>query len=134
MNLVTLHGDCLVELAKLPVASVHCVITSPPYWALRKGEYDGQDTKDRTDGSQSAGEVKKRILDGMAERIVVGYRPTCRCQAGRRRAVVLDPFGGTGTVGEVAIQEGRDAILIEIGDDYIPQLKTRTTNLQPRFL
>ncbi len=28
-------GDCRTELAKLPKRSVHCCVTSPPYWALR---------------------------------------------------------------------------------------------------
>ena len=28
-------GDCLDELRKLPEASVHCYVTSPPYWGLR---------------------------------------------------------------------------------------------------
>lgn len=30
-----LHGDCLQVLRTLPEASVHCVVTSPPYWSLR---------------------------------------------------------------------------------------------------
>lgn len=28
-------GDCLEELKKLPDESIDCVMTSPPYWALR---------------------------------------------------------------------------------------------------
>ena len=28
-------GDCLQELKKLPAESVHAVVTSPPYFALR---------------------------------------------------------------------------------------------------
>lgn len=30
-----IHGDCLEELRKLPAESVHCCVTSPPYWGLR---------------------------------------------------------------------------------------------------
>lgn len=30
-----LHGDCRAMLATLPDASVHCVVTSPPYFGLR---------------------------------------------------------------------------------------------------
>jgi DNA modification methylase len=29
------QGDCLAALKKMPEQSVHCVVTSPPYWALR---------------------------------------------------------------------------------------------------
>ncbi len=30
-----IHGHALEELAKLPANSVHCCVTSPPYWGLR---------------------------------------------------------------------------------------------------
>jgi DNA modification methylase len=30
-----LQGDCRVRMAELPAASVHCIVTSPPYWGLR---------------------------------------------------------------------------------------------------
>lgn len=40
---VTLHrGDVLKMLAKLPADSVHCIVTSPPYWGLRDYGVDGQ--------------------------------------------------------------------------------------------
>jgi DNA modification methylase len=33
---LTVHlGDCRAVLAELPAESVHCVVTSPPYWGLR---------------------------------------------------------------------------------------------------
>jgi len=33
---IALHiGDCRAVLATLPAASVHCCVTSPPYWGLR---------------------------------------------------------------------------------------------------
>lgn len=39
---------------------------------------------------------------------------------------VLDPFGGSGTVGEVAEAEWRNSILIELNHDYFPLIKQRT--------
>ena len=36
------QGDSLEVLRKLPDASVHCCITSPPYWGLRDYGVDGQ--------------------------------------------------------------------------------------------
>ena len=36
------HGDCLHVLKELPAESVHCVVTSPPYWGLRDYGTDGQ--------------------------------------------------------------------------------------------
>lgn len=37
-----LHGDVLARLRDLPDESVHCVVTSPPYWGLRDYGVDGQ--------------------------------------------------------------------------------------------
>lgn len=39
---------------------------------------------------------------------------------------VLDPFGGSGTTAEVAQRLGRDSILIELNQDYIPMQQKRT--------
>ena len=37
-----LQGDCVESLRTLPDASVHCCVTSPPYWGLRDYGHDGQ--------------------------------------------------------------------------------------------
>jgi len=37
-----LEGDCLQVLRSMPDESVHCVVTSPPYWGLRDYGVDGQ--------------------------------------------------------------------------------------------
>lgn len=37
-----IQGDCLEETKKLPSESVDCVVTSPPYWALRDYGVPGQ--------------------------------------------------------------------------------------------
>lgn len=39
---------------------------------------------------------------------------------------VLDPFGGSGTTGQVALELGRSAILIELNPAYIPLIEQRT--------
>lgn len=36
------HGDCLTVMRDMPDQSVHCVVTSPPYWALRDYGVEGQ--------------------------------------------------------------------------------------------
>src|SRR5688572_22206175 len=36
------HGDVRDVLGRLPEKSVHCVVTSPPYWGLRDYDVDGQ--------------------------------------------------------------------------------------------
>lgn len=45
------------------------------------------------------------------------------CQVG---GIVLDPFGGSGTTGQVALELGRSAILIELNPEYIKLIKDRT--------
>ena len=36
------QGDCLEVLRTLPDESIHCCVTSPPYWGLRDYGVDGQ--------------------------------------------------------------------------------------------
>ena len=38
---------------------------------------------------------------------------------------VLDPFGGSGTTGQVALEQGKKAILIELNPEYIPLIERR---------
>lgn len=47
--------------------------------------------------------------------------------------LVLDPFGGTGTVGEVALKMGRRAILIELNPKYAKQAHKRLHDRVPLF-
>jgi DNA modification methylase len=44
--------------------------------------------------------------------------------------MVLDPFGGSGTTGEVALELGRRATLIELNPEYVPLIHRRT-NVTP---
>ncbi len=44
-------------------------------------------------------------------------------QIGKER--IANPFAGSGTVGEVAVKLGRNAVLIEINPDYIKLIKKR---------
>ena len=62
-----------------------------------------------------------------AESKTTGWRSTCTCNAGEPiSCTVLDPFGGSGTVGEVAEVHGRNSILIELNPVYIKMAKKRT--------
>jgi len=42
MTVTILQGDCREVLRTLPDESVHCVVTSPPYWGLRDYGVSGQ--------------------------------------------------------------------------------------------
>lgn len=56
----------------------------------------------------------------------VEFEPSCSCNAVSVPATVLDPFGGSGTVGEVCNKLGRNAILIELNPAYKPLIFERT--------
>ena len=49
----------------------------------------------------------------------------CGCGAATRPGLALDPFGGSGTVAEVARSLGRDWLLIELNPDYAALARTR---------
>ncbi len=57
----------------------------------------------------------------------VGWRPGCGCGAEKPApCVVLDPFGGSGTTAQVAVELGRAAILCELNESYIQLIRQRT--------
>ena len=51
MTVRILIGDALARLRELPDESVHCCVTSPPYWGLRDYGVDGQIGLEPTPGS-----------------------------------------------------------------------------------
>jgi DNA modification methylase len=92
------------------------------------GEYFGEATKDFAGArAQNASDVKSRILAGMRERKTKGWIAGCECECDRppRPCVVLDPFGGSGTTGMVALELGRHAVLVELNGDYAEMIKRR---------
>ena len=75
------------------------------------------------------------MLPGHAYRSeTVGHRPTCRCGAPSRPALVLDPFAGVGTTGLAADRLGRDAVLIEISAKYGALCEQRLKGDAPLFV
>lgn len=84
-------GDCIEGMASLPDGSVHCCITSPPYWGLRDygtATWDGGDagcdhqheTKHQSQGSSSQRAGRANIEAQRNE----NFRDTCgKCGARR---------------------------------------------------
>lgn len=52
MTVRILQGDCRTVLDTLPAESVHCCVTSPPYWGLRSYLPDGHPNKHLEIGSE----------------------------------------------------------------------------------
>jgi DNA modification methylase len=61
-----LQGDACAVLDRLPAASMHCVMTSPPYWGKREYAQGGlgleSDHRDYLDGLLGVLEAVKRVL------------------------------------------------------------------------
>ncbi|HQP71125.1 MAG TPA: site-specific DNA-methyltransferase [Methanoculleus sp.] len=55
----------------------------------------------------------------------LGWQPTCTCGGDPVPCVVLDSFGGSGTVAKVARDLGRSSILIEINPEYVAIMKKK---------
>ena len=98
------------------------------------GEYHGSSRKDyQAARAQDASAMKARILSGMAARETIGWKPSCECPpAGVVPATVLDPFGGSGTTGKVALELGRSAILLELNPEYA-EIARKRTHVTPGF-
>jgi DNA modification methylase len=62
---IILQGDCLSRLKELPDESISCVVTSPPYWALRDYGDDGQIIEHNY--SDGAIVLAKKLLDTIHE-------------------------------------------------------------------
>jgi hypothetical protein len=63
---------------------------------------------------------------GSSKTTTAGWRPTCEHRGDPVPCTVLDPFAGSGTVGKVATELGREYILIELSEEYIPMIEERT--------
>lgn len=66
---------------------------------------------------------------GYPQNKLKGYTD-CGCDKGFSPGIVLDPFAGSGTTGEVAIRLGRDFIGIELNDEYVKLAEKRMSDIQ----
>lgn len=135
-------------MAELPDNSIQCVVTSPPYWGLRKyaGEqeliwggdnhhehewgktilkprhHDGETNGGKEGNSSRIAKLRQASRERGGEYInetkTIGWQPTCKCNADKVLSIVLDPFAGAGTTLLVAAKLGRRAVGYEISEEY----------------
>jgi len=61
-----------------------------------------------------------------AKSVTTGWKPTCECgEPDTIPCTVLDPFFGSGTVGQVSLEFGRKCIGIELNPKYVELAKNR---------
>jgi DNA modification methylase len=79
-------------------------------------------------GADFAGTGSARPYEGRKRKTTetIGWQPSCACEAPTVPCTVLDPFGGSGTVGAVAERLGRHSILIELSSAYVRIAEART--------
>ena len=103
------QGDCLDVLPTLPEKSVHCCITSPPYWGLRDYGTASWEGGDAGCDHAVAGQVEDNKATGA---ITCGVRPGCDAsicrKCGARR---------------IDSQLGLEATPEEVGSDFLQALE-----------
>ena len=87
-------------------------------------EREKADRIDRTDNPNQRGLM--RCPSQLDKTRTVGFEPSCTCGTGETvPCVVLDPFGGSGTVAKVARDLGRSSVMIELNPEYVGIMKKR---------
>ena len=76
-----------------------------------------------TDATNGKVQSNTRVHNGndakTYRRYTTGFTPTCACNAGTSKAVVLDPFVGSGTVPLVARELGHHAVGVDLSLAYL---------------
>jgi DNA modification methylase len=125
-----------------------CPLCGAPWWRQVDVSYQSHGVIAETDkdreglrlrnetGEQHVGTKFSNRKHGRATKEVatVGWEPGCECRKpdGQpyepRPCVVLDPCGGSGTVGVVSERLGRDSILLELSPLYAAQAEARISD------
>lgn len=79
-------------------------------------------TTDKAAPSSANGVGHNRIV---TSRRTVRWDASCPCKSATGPSTVLDPFGGSGTVGVVATELGRHATLVELNPAYVAIIERR---------
>lgn len=106
-------------------------VDTPEYAEFKSAERErkgtGMGTGMRSDSLECFGLTRGRGNKSVsAQRETLGWQPTCRCDAGEPiPCTVLDPFVGSGTVGEVAFMMGRSFVLLDLKPEYLEMMRRR---------
>lgn len=104
-----------------------CVDCGKPYKRVMKQPKQLEVKRGRRAGTDD------RLIGGVLDKykrenppIDLGLQKQCDCKTNETKAgTVLDPFGGSGTTGIVAVNHNRHAVLCELNQEYIDLAKNR---------
>ena len=122
-------------------ACPHCGAQwSPVSEAAHSASHDGT-TDTKYESKSTAGRLaqlrqaaRESGEEYSSRRVVTGSAPSCDCADNVPvPCVVLDPFGGSGTVGLVADRQHKNAILIDLDERNVPMATERITGDSPLF-
>jgi hypothetical protein len=113
-----------------------CVDCGAPHEQIVEREHRGATKGPRPDAGMScpSGKAEGSNTRGMPHNPVtlLGWKPTCECNAPHIGGTVLDPFFGAGTTGLVAAELGRDCIGFELNPEYAAIARERLGLDTPR--
>lgn len=100
-----------------------------PDVSLEKGIKGGNGQKPSYEGNSWDGTPR-----GTTAVTTMGWVPSCCCNAGEPvPQLVMDPFSGSGTVGQVCLEHGRRYVGVELKAEYIELARERLYNRQIGF-
>ena len=110
-----------------------CVECNEPYVRqveskrIMRNELPKDDPRYRPKVYETAYEdINGKVSGGYTATKDLGLQKQCDCKTNETKSgIVLDPFGGSGTTAQVANGHNRDAILIELNEEYIEIAKER---------
>jgi DNA modification methylase len=91
--------------------------------------YTGKAVKDyETAKVQNPSDTKRRVLESMSKIYKYEWIPTCECKLEPVPDIVFDPFMGSGTTAQVALQHGRQYLGCELNKEYEKLQQERINN------
>ena len=85
----------------------------------------GPSREQRNEGGRLRTQVNGTMVQAPSAQ-TTGWRASCSHASAPVPCTVLDPFAGSGTVGEVAERLGRHSVLIELSPGYVKLIEART--------
>ena len=121
--------EALVEPCVLAGTSERgvCPECGAPWERVVEREVVAVSKSPRSTGNRDRNDAESQRVQRATQ--TTGWRATCNHDAEPVGAVVLDPFGGSGTVARVANRLSRRAILIDLNPDYLAQQLERNRDM-----